>query len=184
MGETGILAPHDRVELIRGEILALTPVGPRHNAAVDRAVRAMVGSVGRRAIVRAGGSIRLDGLSEPEPDVALLLPREDFYASRHAGPADVLLILEVADSSLEYDRTAKARLYAEAGIPEYWVSDVENERLIVHLDPSQEWEKDKGEKGKGEKGKGYRTILERGRGEEIAPRLLPESALRIDDLLP
>src|SRR5688572_3230119 len=100
MGETGILSPGDRVELIDGDVLAMTPIVPRHAASVDRANRAFVRSLsGDEAIVRVQSPIRLSLYTEPEPDISLLRPRADFYASAHPGPADVLLVVEVADSS-------------------------------------------------------------------------------------
>lgn len=95
MAEAGILARGDRVELIDGEIVAMTPIGPRHNAAVNRANRALVGAVGDLAIVQVQGSVRLDRSHEPQPDLLLLCPAPDFYASRLPGPADVLLVIEI-----------------------------------------------------------------------------------------
>jgi Uma2 family endonuclease len=168
MGEAGILAECDRVELIEGEILAMTPIGPPHGAAVDRATRAMVNAIGDRAIVRVQGSVRLNQYNEPQPDIVLLRPTEDFYASRLPGPADIRLIVEIAQSSLEYDRTVKARLYAETGVAEYWVADLEHECLFVHADP-----------GEG----AYRAVRQLRRGESLAPRLLPDCRVQVDDLL-
>src|SRR5436309_14799931 len=110
MVDAGILLEDDRVELIHGEILAMTPIGPRHNAAILRANQSLVRIVGDRAIVGVQGSVRLDEYDEPQPDLYLLRPKDDFYASGHAGPADILLIIEVADSSLEYDQGIKMHL--------------------------------------------------------------------------
>jgi len=169
MGEAGILSEDDRVELIYGEILAMSPIGPRHNAAVDRANRAMVNIAGERAIVRVQGSVGLDEYDEPQPDIVLLRPKEDFYASQLPGPPDILLILEIAESSLEYDRTIKARLYSETGIPEYWVADLKNDCLFVYGDLRD---------------KSYRLVRQFHRGDLIVPQLLPECRLQIDVLLP
>jgi Uma2 family endonuclease len=116
MGQVGILSQDDRVELIDGQVVAMTPIGMRHNACVSRATRALVFAAGEDAIVLPQGSVRLGSYHEPEPDLALLRPRADFYASRMAGPADILLIIEIADSSLEYDRDVKARIYATASV--------------------------------------------------------------------
>src|SRR6185369_798112 len=110
MVDAGILCEDDRVELIRGEILIMSPIGPRHNAAILRANHKLSRIVGDEAIVGVQGSIRLDEYDEPQPDLYLLRPKDDFYASGHAGPADILLIIEVADSSLEYDQTIKREL--------------------------------------------------------------------------
>ena len=118
MGQVGILSDRDRVELIDGEVVAMTPIVPRHNACVNHATRALVLAAGDDAIVQSQGSVRLDPYHEPEPDLVLLRPRTDFYASRLPGPDDIFLIIEIADSSIEYDRDVKARVYAAAGITE------------------------------------------------------------------
>jgi Uma2 family endonuclease len=135
MVDAGILCEDDRVELIRGEILEMSPSGPRHSAAVLRATNKLTRFVGDRAIVGVHGSIRLGEYDEPQPDIYLLRPKDDFYASGHAGPSDILLIVEMADSSLEYDRTVKLQLYAETGISEYWIADIRNDCLIAFSRP-------------------------------------------------
>ena len=169
MVDAGILSEHDRVELIRGEILTMSPIGPRHNAAVLRATNALVKLVEGRAIVGIQGSVRLDEYDEPEPDIVLLRPKDDFYASGHAGPPDIFLIIEIADSSLDYDRTIKTGLYAEKGVPEYWVADIRSDCLFVYSDPHENT---------------YREIRQFQRGDTIAPRLLPDCRIKIDTLLP
>src|SRR5262245_16793442 len=135
MGEVGILSPTDRVELIDGEIVTKMAIGPRHGACVDRATRALVTTVDTSAIVRVQGSIRLDLFNEPEPDIVLLRPRADFYASAHPGPEDILLVAEVAESSIDFDRSIKMRLYARAGVPEYWLVDLNEDVVRVHSEP-------------------------------------------------
>jgi Uma2 family endonuclease len=169
MVDAGILSEDDRVELIHGEILAMIPIGPPHNGAIIRATQALVRIVGDRALVEVQGSVRLDEYDEPQPDIVLLRPKDDFYSSRHAGPSDIFLIIEMADSSLEYDRTIKARLYAETGVPEYWIADVGNERLFAYSDIHEST---------------YRAIRQFQRGETVAPQLLPECRIPIDALLP
>ena len=120
MAETGILRRDDRVELIRGEIVRMSPVGSLHAACVKRTAAEFFGIVGTDAIVSVQDPIRLAAQnSEPEPDISLLRPKRDYYASAHPTPADVLLVVEVSDSSLDYDRAVKLQLYAEAGIPKY-----------------------------------------------------------------
>jgi Uma2 family endonuclease len=165
----GILCEDDRVELIRGDILEMSPIGPRHNAAILRATQQLVRLVGDQAIVGVQGSVRLDEYDEPQPDLYLLRPKEDFYASGHAGPADILLIIEVADSSLEYDQTIKRELYAETQVPEYWISDIRNDRLLAYSDIHQNK---------------YSVVREYSRGSIIAPRLLPEVQMPVDAFLP
>ena len=133
MGQVGILSDRDRVELIDGEVVAMTPIGPRHNACVNHATRALVRAAGDDAIVQSQGSVRLDPYHEPEPDLVLLRPRTDFYASRLPGPDDIFLIIEIADSSIEYDRDVKARVYAAAGITEVLVNRSQRERCMALL---------------------------------------------------
>jgi len=123
MAETGILGPDDRVELIAGEVLDMSPIGSLHAAVVRAVARWLADSAGPTAIVAVQDPIRLDDSSEPQPDIALLRPRPDYYAAAHPGPADTLLIVEVAESSLAYDLGVKVPLYARHGIPEVWVID-------------------------------------------------------------
>src|SRR2546429_7182181 len=149
MGAPGFLPEDDRVELTHGKFLAVSPTGPRHNAAILRANQSLVRIAGDRALVGVQGSVRLDEYDEPLPDLYLLRPKDDFYASGHAGPADILLIIEVADSSLEYDQGIKVHLYAETRVPEYWVSAIANIRVIAYSDIQ---------------GNTYRTIREFRRG--------------------
>lgn len=135
MAEAGILRPGDRVELIEGEIIDMVPIGSRHAAAVTRIGNTLMCSVGREAIVAIQNPVRLSHYSEPQPDIALLRPRDDFYAAVHPGPGDVLLLVEVADSTLRFDRDTKLPLYARHGIPEVWLVDIENAQFTIHRDP-------------------------------------------------
>src|SRR5207247_6882193 len=123
MVDAGILREGDRVELIRGEVIRMSPINPPHNGTIHRANQALGRIVGDRAIVGVQGSIRLDEYDEPQPDLYLLRPKDDFYASGHAGPADILLVIEGADSSLEHYQGIKIHLYAEPGVPEYCLSE-------------------------------------------------------------
>lgn len=136
MAETGILAADERVELLDGEILRMTPMGSRHAAVVDRLLNLLAPRLAGRAIVRCQSPVRLSDLSEPEPDLALLRPRDDFYADSHPTGKDILLLIEVADSSVGFDQSVKAPLFAAAGVPELWIADVSEERLLVHRSPS------------------------------------------------
>ena len=168
MGQAGILSGADRVELIAGEVLAMTPIGPRHNACVSSATRALIRAVGDDAIVLPQGSVRLDLYHEPEPDLVLLRPRADFYASRLAGPNDILLIIEITDSSVEYDRDLKAVIYAESQIPEYWLADLTANVVSRYSAPE---------------GSAFRKIESYRRGESIGPALLPSCVIAVDALL-
>jgi len=171
MRDVGILRPDERVELIRGEILKMSPIGPRHGAAVDGANRAFVQLTGNRAIVRVQGTVVLDRLVAPQPDLVLLRPRDDFYATKNPGSADILLVIEVADSSLDYDKTVKSALYAILGIPEYWLADLQNDRVVCHSNPKDGLDR-------------YQTVREFRRGDVLSPRLLPGCTLAVDILLP
>jgi Uma2 family endonuclease len=136
MAEVGLLAPDARVELIEGVIIDMPPIGSRHAAAVDRLAELLHGAVGKRAIVRCQGAIQLGDLNEPQPDLALLARREDFYEQRNPTPSDTLLVIEVSDTTLHHDLHTKMSLYARHGIPELWVVDVEGKRLHVFRNPA------------------------------------------------
>ena len=130
----GILNENDRVELIRGEIVDKMPIGPRHAACVKR-LNALFQLLYRgRWTVSVQDPIAFDD-SKPEPDIALLRPRDDYYSEGTPQPSDILLVIEVADSSLDFDRDTKAALYAEAGIPEYWIVNLIDNCVEVHRGP-------------------------------------------------
>ncbi|HWP58679.1 MAG TPA: Uma2 family endonuclease [Candidatus Acidoferrales bacterium] len=135
MAEVGILAPEARVELIEGEIIDMTPIGTRHMGVVDCLNRILTVAVGERAIVRIQGPVRLDNRSEPEPDIALLKPRGDFYRDKHPTAEDILLIIDVSDTMVAYDRSVKIPLYARHGLPEVWLIDLQAGRVHVHRSP-------------------------------------------------
>ncbi len=168
MAETGILTPEARVELVDGEMIDMVPISSVHAACVDRFVHFFSGRLGKAAILRVQNPLRLNEFTELQPDLALLKPRDDFYAGRHPGPGDVLLVVEVAASSLSYDRGVKLPLYAAAGIPELWLVDLDGRRLSVHREPA---------------GKGYAQVEIPAPGQPIHPALLPDLALFPDELL-
>lgn len=134
----GVLSPDLRVELIDGEIIEMAPIGSRHWATVNRIDELLKQAVGARAIVSSQSSFRLDAYSEPEPDLALFKRRQDFYASALPAAADTLLIIEVSDSSVTYDRQVKLPLYARAGIPEVWIVDLDADLLRMYRDPKDD----------------------------------------------
>ena len=136
MAEAGLLKPGDRVELIGGEIVDMAPIGQEHAGDVNWLTEAFVLAVRGAAIVSIQNSLRLGDYDVPEPDVVVLKRRADFYRKgERPTPADVLLIVEVADSSLSTDRSIKMALYARFGITEYWILDVKRRRMIVHRQP-------------------------------------------------
>jgi Uma2 family endonuclease len=136
MAEVGLFAPDARVELIEGEIIDMAPIGSRHAGIVNKLNKLLVQAVGERAVVAVQSPIRLSTRSEPQPDVALLKPRPDFYVRGHPVPADVLLVIEVSDATLRYDRTVKVPLYARHGIAEVWIADLENGLLHLFRSPA------------------------------------------------
>ena len=166
MAETGFLAKEDRVELIDGEIIDMAPIGQGHVATVLGLTQALASACGTKAFLSVQNPIRLDRLNVPQPDFALLRPRPDFYATGdRPGPADVLLLVEVADSSLRYDRTVKLPLYARAGIPEVWIVDLKRRVLHAHRRPTE-----------GE----YAEITTHHPGDHLALAAAPDITVRLD----
>ncbi len=131
----GVLTKDDRVELIDGEILEMAPIGAKHTGLATRLLRTLILALGEQAIVCAGGAVSLRDFSEPEPDIMILRPREDDYTGKVPEPADVLLVIEVSDSSLSFDQGTKRLLYARHGIAEYWIVDVQNRCVHVYREP-------------------------------------------------
>ncbi len=169
MGEAGILGEDDRVELIEGEIVEMTAIGSKHAGTVARIQYVFSTRLGDRAVVWTQNPLLLVAQnSEPEPDVMLLAPRTDFYASRLPEPPDVLLLVEVADSSLLYDRRTKIPLYARAGVRECWLVDLEARRIEVHRDSTST---------------GYRDLRSPDRDERFSPLAFPDVPLTLADLL-
>ncbi|MEH1921860.1 Uma2 family endonuclease [Nostoc sp.] len=136
MVESGILTEDDRVELIRGEIIDMSPIGTKHAACVNRLINLLVQLLGKRVIVAAQNPVALNDNSQPQPDVALLKPRDDFYATAHPQPQDIFLLIEVADSTVMYDREEKIPLYAEANIIEVWLVDINEQIVEVYQQPT------------------------------------------------
>ncbi len=168
MGEAGVFNESDRIELIEGEVIQMGPIGSPHAARVKRLNRLLVRRLGTRAIVQVQDPVRLSPLSEPVSDLAVLKPRTDFYAAQHPEPSDVLLIVEVADSSRAFDRTVKAPLYARAGIAELWVVDVIDGVIDAHRKPARG---------------SYRDITRFRRGQRLTIAAFPHFTFRVTDIL-
>jgi Uma2 family endonuclease len=168
MVDAGILDQRERVELIDGAVVTMSPIGPRHSACVSSANQTLVLAAGTSVIVQPQGSVRLDRFNEPQPDLMLLKPRSDFYASYHPGPSEVLLVIEVADSSLRYDREIKAPLYATWGVYEYWLADLNANLLLCFSSPVDGV---------------YTATSTRRRGESVAPQLLRSCVVPVDAFL-
>jgi len=137
MGRAGIFVPEERVELLDGEILTMAPIGPAHCGIVSRLTHLFVTKFGSRAVVRIQFPVVLGKFSEPQPDIALAYPRDDFYSARHPREEDVFALIEVAESSLRYDRGKKLKLYARQGIGDYWIVDIPNWCVIVNRQPHE-----------------------------------------------
>ena len=169
LGEAGLLRPDERTELIRGEIYLMPPISPRHAEGGSRVQRSFHGRVGDRAAIRGRNPTHLPDDTEPEPDVVLARPRADSYATAHPRPEDVLLVVEVSDTTLRYDREVKLRLYAAAGIPEVWLMDLPGDRIEVHRDPSPE---------------GYRSITLVPHDGAVTPLAFPDVRIPCAEHLP
>ena len=167
LAEAGVFAGDDRLELIRGEIVEMAAIGDRHALCVMLATD-LLSDLKPRGIVNPQNPLRLSGQgSVPRPDIVLLRRRPDFRSCPpHAG--DVLLVVEVADTSLAYDRDLKIPLYAQAGIPEIWLVDLNSDTIFAYRQPSPD---------------GYQEVREYRRGEWISPPAFPEARFRVDDLL-
>jgi Uma2 family endonuclease len=168
MAEAGIISKDERVELIEGEVVAMAAIGSRHAACGDRLNCLLSQRVGGRASVRVQNPIRLDQFSEPQPDIALLRPRADFYAFAHPRPADVFLAVEVADTSVGFDRDVKSPLYARAGIPEAWLVDLTGDYIMVYRKPTVQV---------------YQDAQRLQRGQSLFPEAFPDLLLAVEDIL-
>jgi Uma2 family endonuclease len=166
MAEAGILTEDDRVELIDGEIVEMSPIGGRHVTCVGRLTRLLIRHLGDDAVVNIQSPVQLGERDEPEPDVAVVKVRD--YGDDLPTARDVLFLIEVSDTTLRYDRARKLPLYARAGIPESWLVDLPGQAIERHTSPAEG---------------GYRVTLRVGRGEEIESLALPGLVLRADEVL-
>lgn len=168
MVQADILTAVERVELLNGEIVEMSPIGTRHAACVKRLNQLFSQLLGERALIGIQDPIHLNDYSEPQPDLTLLQLRPDFYTTAHPQPQDVLLIVEVADTSANYDRQVKIPLYAESGIIEVWLVDLVGQYLEVYRQPSAN---------------GYQQIQQLRRNQQIFIQALPDLEVSINDIL-
>lgn len=168
MSEVGLLSPDDRVELIEGEIVKMSPIGSTHGGTVKRSSTFLRRELGDAVIISVQDPIHLNDFSEPQPDIALLRPREDFYTKSHPTSSEVLIVIEVADTSVNYDRNVKLPLYARAGIPESWLMVLPKDVIEVHSQP---------ENGK------YKKVQRLKRGKTLVSSAIPGFACKVEDLL-
>jgi Uma2 family endonuclease len=164
----GVLTKDDPVELIDGEVVGMSPIGADHASVVTRISRLLTLGLGDQSIVRVQSPIRLPPRSEPEPDVVVAAFRDDFYRSAHPGPKDVLLTVEVADSSLGLDRAAKLPIYAHAGLSEVWLVDLSARAVEIYRHPLDT---------------GYPSPHSARPGDRIAPLAFPETQLLVAEML-
>jgi len=168
MGKAGILHEDDRVELIDGEILQMSAIGHRHMVCVNRATTLFIQAFGNRAVVSTQNPVRLTEWTEPQPDLVVFKPRADFYAKRQPVSDDVLFMVEIADTTLSYDRKIKLPRYAAAGIPEVWIAELKNDILHVHREPS---------------GETYNPALILHPPDSISPLAFPDITFQVGELL-
>lgn len=168
LGEAGIFGPNDRVELLNGEIIVMSPIGYRHAKAVNRLNNTLARRSQGRFIVSPQNPVYLDDRSEPEPDLVLLDPATDAL-TRHAMPHELHLIIEVADSTVRYDREEKRPAYARNKVREYWLLNLDKGHLELHRRPE---------------GDQYRDVRVLGPAEEVSPEAFPDIVLRVGDYLP
>lgn len=134
----GILDEEDKVELLNGELIYMSPIGPNHGGVTNRLNNLLQELLKSSAIIAVQNPVTLAPFSEPEPDLAVLKPRKDFYSEAHPAPEDIFLLIEVADTTLERDRTVKGSLYANAGIPFYWIVNLPEMQLEVYSQPAKD----------------------------------------------
>lgn len=163
----GVFRDDDRCELLEGEVVDMSPIGPDHAGKVNRLNRRLVLLLGNRATVAVQNPVRLPPLSMPQPDLAILRPRDDDYSRSHPAPADVFWVIEVADTTLARDR-AKLRLYAEAGVPEVWIVNLPESCLEIYRRPS---------------GGRYEDAIVKRQGDRCAAAAFPDVALELAEIL-
>ena len=168
MAEAGILRPGERVELIDGEIFQMSPIGNRHVGCVNRANRLLLPALTGRAVISIQHPVQLTNNTEPQPDVTLLRFRQDDYSGKKVIAEDAVLLMEVSDTTLRYDRNIKLPRYAKAGIPEVWIENLEDNELLVYRNPL---------------GNTYQTVLTLHRGDSISVLAFPDAVFSVDELL-
>jgi Uma2 family endonuclease len=166
MAEAGVLGPDERVELIEGEIIQMAPIGPRHAGCVINATRLFITRLGDRAVVSPQNPVVIRPRSEPQPDVLLLRPRAVSYSRELPASQDVLLAVEVADTTVRFDRLVKARLYARAGIREFWLCLPVDGSVEVYRGPAAD---------------GYTSVTLYGAGQIVSPLAFPDVSFTVSD---
>ena len=170
MDEAGVFCENDRVELVDGEIVDMAPIGSYHAFSVDALTHVLVRAVPEDVRVRVQGPLQMDESAMFQPDLAILRPREDNYAEANPTPKDVLLVIEVSDSTVNYDRNVKIPKYAQAGVPEVWQVNLPYSFIDRFVDPDPATSR-------------YRSVMRLARGQRIMPTHLKEVAVEVSDVL-
>jgi Uma2 family endonuclease len=168
MVETGILEEGSPYELLNGEIIHMATIGSKHAAKVDRISTFLNRKINDAIIVRVQNPIELGAFSQPEPDIAILRWQDDFYESGHPTAQDIYLLIEVSDTTLDYDRSTKLPIYAESGIAEYWIVNLPDNQVEVHRNPS---------------GNAYQSIQTFTKDQTLTVELLPEITIAVNEIL-
>ena len=172
--EHSFFKPEDRVELLDGYLIEMSPIHPPHAYSVGQLYQLLVYALGKQAVVRSQQPITLEEQqSEPEPDLVVAVPPARRYVSRHPGPADILLVCEVSDATLASDRSTKLRLYAEAGIREYWIVNLVDGVLEIYLNPTRS-----------AKRVTYASRLKISPGQPVSPLAFPNCLVEVGQILP
>ena len=169
MADAGILTRDDRVELLDGDIILMPPIGNWHQSEIDQLTHYLQRQLDARAIVRVQGPTRLSDVSEPQPDIMLLKWRDDFYRDGHPDSSDVLLLIEVSDTTIDYDRGRKLSAYARAGVQEVWIVSREDRRIEAYTEPSEG---------------AYDNVRHAGPTDAIAPQAFPDVTLEVGQFFP
>ncbi|MGH8934405.1 MAG: Uma2 family endonuclease [Egibacteraceae bacterium] len=167
MGQVGIFGEDDRVELLDGEIVNMTPIGPLHAGTVNYLAELLFRRPAGRAIVIVQNPLRLAPYSEPQPDIVVARRRDDYYRLGHPTAGDILLAIEVSDSSLRTDRKIKVPLYAYAGVPELWLADLAGRAVTVHTEP---------------RNGAYAQVRTAHPGESLTPCMIPDLTVAVSEI--
>lgn len=168
MGETGVLKPDARVELLEGEIIDMSPIGPFHGSVTKQLIELFTSACRGRWTTAAQDPVRLDDHSEPQPDLMLVKRASDFYRNRHPAPRDVYLLIEISDTTLELDRENKLPAYGRCGIAEVWIVNINESTIEVYREPHFT-------------GYASKTILRA--GDKVAPQSFPDAVVDVGELL-
>lgn len=168
MTELGMLKDYEKSEIIKGELIEKMPIGEKYSAVVEKLVETLSDKLGKSVSLRNQQPIKFSDYDEPQPDLAILQRRDDFYFHNKPVPKDVLVLIEVSDTTLKYDRDTKLSLYAEAEISEVWIINLPNNIVEVHQNPSNGI---------------YQLAKIFKRGESIKSEILPDLSLEVDEIL-